>query len=136
MMPMYFDFSIPKATYTQLFLNLKFKTKTQYVGALIVIFLVAFSIEALSFIRYYILESSFESKEEIGDERLGISLVTRFVLTGLYLINITLSYLLMLMVMNYNGGVFLVTIFGYTLGYFIFGLIKKQMKNAKAILQF
>ncbi len=34
--------------------------------------------------------------------------------------------MLMLMVMTFNGGIFIVTILGLTTGYFIFGFIKKR----------
>jgi hypothetical protein len=42
-----------------------------------------------------------------------------------YLVSIFLSYMLMLIVMTYNGGIFIVTILGLTVGYFIFGFIRK-----------
>ena len=48
----------------------------------------------------------------------------RLVISFLYLLTVVLSYLIMLMVMNYNAGVFLCTIFGLVTGYFVFGVLK------------
>lgn len=49
----------------------------------------------------------------------------RFFIALIYFVSIFLSYMLMLIVMTYNGGIFIVTVFGLTTGYFIFGFIRK-----------
>ena len=47
-------------------------------------------------------------------------------ITVTYFLSITLSYALMLVVMTFNGGLFLATCFGLATGYFIFGYLKKR----------
>lgn len=54
-----------------------------------------------------------------------LSCKIRFIISLVYLLSIFLSYMLMLIVMTFNGGVFIVTVLGLTTGYFIFGFIRK-----------
>ena len=54
-----------------------------------------------------------------------LSCQIRFIISLVYLLSIFLSYMLMLIVMTFNGGVFIVTVLGLTTGYFIFGFIRK-----------
>ncbi len=56
----------------------------------------------------------------------------RLLITLNYLITVVLSYLIMLMVMNYNAGVFLCAVFGLTFGFFVFGLMKLRLKAKRA----
>ncbi|KAL2486428.1 Copper transporter 6 [Abeliophyllum distichum] len=48
--------------------------------------------------------------------------------TLMYAIRIALAYIVMLAVMSFNGGVFLVAVAGHTVGFFVFGsrVFKKQ----------
>jgi hypothetical protein len=55
-----------------------------------------------------------------------LSCKIRFIISITYLFSIFFSYMLMLIVMTYNAGLFLVTIAGLTTGYFIFGFIRKR----------
>ena len=55
-----------------------------------------------------------------------LSCKIRFFISLTYLFSIFFSYLLMLIVMTYNGGLFIVTVCGLTTGYFIFGFIRKR----------
>lgn len=55
-------------------------------------------------------------------------LVTRVMRTGLYTVRSALSYMVMLSVMSFNGGVFLAAIAGHALGFLIFG--SKAMRRS------
>ena len=44
----------------------------------------------------------------------------RLALTALYALNVAISYLLMLAIMTYNVGYFIVIVLGLAIGYFIF----------------
>ncbi|KAL2508409.1 Copper transporter 6 [Forsythia ovata] len=85
-----------------------------YILALVVVFFLAFIVEWLSHCNY-IRESS---------NRLALGLLQ----TLMYAIRIALAYMVMLAVMSFNGGVFLVAIAGHTAGFFVFGsrVFKKQ----------
>ena len=50
----------------------------------------------------------------------------RIVISIIYMISIFLAYMLMLVVMTYNAGLFIATVVGLTAGYAIFGFIKKK----------
>lgn len=57
---------------------------------------------------------------------MDIGLKSKVILTLSYGLSTLLSYLLMLVVMTFNGGLFLATIFGLSFGYFVFGFLKKR----------
>lgn len=54
----------------------------------------------------------------------SLSYQIRFFIALTYLTSIFLSYMLMLIVMTFNGGIFVTTMLGLTVGYLIFGFIK------------
>ena len=56
-----------------------------------------------------------------------LSCKIRFLISITYLFSIFFSYMLMLIVMTYNAGLFIVTVLGLTTGYFIFGFIRNVL---------
>lgn len=56
----------------------------------------------------------------------ALSCKIRFLIALTYLVCIFFSYILMLIVMTFNGGLFIATVLGLTTGYFIFGFIRKK----------
>jgi uncharacterized RDD family membrane protein YckC len=50
----------------------------------------------------------------------------RFLIALTYLLSVFLSYILMLIIMTYNGGIFITVVIGHTVGYFIFGFIRRR----------
>ncbi|KAL8516255.1 hypothetical protein ACS0TY_014786 [Phlomoides rotata] len=80
-----------------------------YVLALIVIFLFALIIEWLS--NCHVL------KEKLSSSAVAEGLMQ----TAMYALRIGLAYLVMLAVMSFNAGVFLVAVAGHTVGFFFFG---------------
>jgi Ctr copper transporter family len=53
-------------------------------------------------------------------------MTARLVITISYFLSTTLSYALMLVVMTFNGGLFIATCLGLSFGYFLFGYLKKK----------
>ncbi|XP_009588583.1 copper transporter 1-like [Nicotiana tomentosiformis] len=78
-----------------------------YVLALFVVFFMAVLVEFLSHGNYI--------KENADHVSAGL------IQTTLYGLRIGLAYVVMLAVMSFNGGVFLVAIFGHMLGFLVFG---------------
>ncbi|XP_059276254.1 copper transporter 6-like [Lycium ferocissimum] len=91
-----------------------------YILALFVIFLLAFFVEWLSHTNYI--------KDDANHVAAGL------IQTGLYGVRIGLAYLVMLAVMSFNGGIFLMAIAGHTLGFLVFGsrVFKKKSLTAYA----
>ncbi|CAI9778742.1 unnamed protein product [Fraxinus pennsylvanica] len=89
-----------------------------YALALVVVFLLAVIVEWLSHCNY-IKESSNR-------------IVAGLLQTLMYAIRVGLAYMVMLAVMSFNAGVFLVAIAGHTVGFFIFGsrVFKKPLPQA------
>ncbi|CDW82002.1 copper transporter [Stylonychia lemnae] len=83
-----------------------------YILSLVITFCIAVAIEGLNFLRYHLQASAYSKLNE-------------FIIAWVYLLSIFLSYMLMLIVMTFNGGIFIVTVLGLTTGYFIFGFIRK-----------
>ncbi|XP_073145942.1 copper transporter 6-like [Henckelia pumila] len=80
-----------------------------YILALAVVFLLALFVEWLSHCRI-LRESSGHGGAAAG-----------LVQTAVHALRIGLAYLVMLAVMSFNGGVFLVAVAGHALGFFLFG---------------
>lgn len=80
-----------------------------YVLALISVFLLSMSIEWLSHTRF--LKQDGTTGHVLG----GV------LQTALHTVRVGLSYLVMLAVMSYNGGVFLVAVAGHSVGFLVFG---------------
>jgi uncharacterized RDD family membrane protein YckC len=59
-------------------------------------------------------------------DALELKVQAKVIITLSYLVSTTLSYLLMLVVMTFNGGLFLACVFGLSFGYFVFGFMKKK----------
>ena len=56
----------------------------------------------------------------------AVSCQIRIVISLIYLLSIFLSYMLMLIVMTYNAGLFIATVIGLTAGYAMFGFIRRK----------
>ncbi len=68
----------------------------------------------------------------MDDEKLyPLPVGTRVLIAFIYMLNITLAYVLMLAVMSFNAGVFIAAVGGVTIGYWIFGYLKKKWYNEK-----
>ncbi|KAF5193830.1 Copper transporter [Thalictrum thalictroides] len=80
-----------------------------YVFALIIVFVLSMLIEWLSHSQF-IKNSSSTSHISAG-----------IVQTVMHTIRVGLSYLVMLALMSFNGGIFLMAVAGHSLGFFIFG---------------
>ncbi|GLT92621.1 hypothetical protein SLE2022_104510 [Rubroshorea leprosula] len=78
-----------------------------YALALIFVFVLAVMVEWLSYCSFI----------KPGANKVGAG----FFQTGLYAVRAGLSYLVMLALISFNGGVFLVAIFGHAVGFLIFG---------------
>ena len=56
----------------------------------------------------------------------GDSFKGKIVIMGLYFLSLFLSYILMLIVMTFNAGLFAAAVIGLTMGYFVFGFTRKR----------
>eukprot|EP00897_Mesotaenium_endlicherianum_P005511 jgi/Mesen1/4989/ME000248S04277 len=53
--------------------------------------------------------------------------------TSLYAVNAACSYIIMLIVMTFNGGLFLAVVFGLACGYFFFGITRNTIAASSEI---
>ncbi|KAI5675079.1 hypothetical protein M9H77_06029 [Catharanthus roseus] len=83
-----------------------------YILALIVVFFMAVFIEWLSHCNYYLIKENNSRSNHLAA---GMGQ------TVLYGLRIGSGYMVMLAVMSFNTGIFLVAVFGYMLGFFFFG---------------
>ncbi|GAA0144165.1 secondary carrier transporter [Lithospermum erythrorhizon] len=79
-----------------------------YIFALVIVFVIAFCVEGLSHYKFI--------KEEKSN-----NVVAGLLQSIIYGFRVGLGYLVMLAVMSFNGGVFIVAIGGHTLGFMVFG---------------
>uniref|UniRef100_A0A3Q7GQH0 Copper transport protein n=1 Tax=Solanum lycopersicum TaxID=4081 RepID=A0A3Q7GQH0_SOLLC len=93
-----------------------------YILALVVIFFMAIFVEFLSHSNYNKWNSN------VDDVRVG------FVQTTLYGLRIGLGYVVMLAVMSFNVGVFLVAIVGRLLGFLVFGTTVLRKSSYELLL--
>ncbi|CAL5192184.1 unnamed protein product [Lathyrus oleraceus] len=89
-----------------------------YAVALILVFVMAVLVEWLSFTNIVKLKPG-ASNDVVGS----------LLRTGLYGVRTGFSYLVMLAVMSFNGGVFLAAIFGHVIGFMVFGTMAILKKS-------
>lgn len=113
-----------------IFKNLETQNAGTYSLVLVITFLMAIGIEGLNFLRYHLQAGAYSQLNQLIDRKdnavYTLSCKIRFYISITYFVSIFLSYMLMLAVMTFNAGIFIVTIIGLTLGYFIFGFIRKR----------
>ena len=127
-MNMYF-YQSPKV----LFLFEKFNSETtgEYVICVLITFIMAFCIEGLNSLRYSMQAETYTKIQESlasenPEEVYKVSCMQRFKIMGVYFLSLFFSYMLMLIVMTFNVGLFVATIMGLTAGYFVFGFVRKR----------
>ena len=112
-----------------LFKSLKTTSPGTFVVCLVITFCIAVAIEGLNYWRYHLQAGAYSQLNKLIDKKdnsiYTLSCKIRFIISLIYLLSVFLSYMLMLIVMTYNGWVFIVTILGLTTGYFIFGFIRR-----------
>ncbi|XP_050524408.1 high affinity copper uptake protein 1-like isoform X2 [Daktulosphaira vitifoliae] len=111
----------------------KFNTTTGLIYSMVGIFLLATLYEGLKYFREYLFWKSYNAIQyrsvQIPLEKESSNPVSQptmlssfhFLQTFLHVIQITVSYLLMLIFMTYNVWLCLAVLLGATLGYFLFG---------------
>ncbi|XP_050423732.1 high affinity copper uptake protein 1-like isoform X2 [Adelges cooleyi] len=130
MMSMSFHFGTDE---TVLFDWWKFNTTSGLIYSMVGIFLMATLYEGLKYFREYLFWKSYNAiqyrsvqiplekgpSDPVSQPTMLSS--THFLQTLLHIIQISISYLLMLIFMTYNIWLCLAVLFGATLGYFLFG---------------
>ncbi|XP_023016188.2 high affinity copper uptake protein 1 isoform X1 [Leptinotarsa decemlineata] len=132
MMPMCFFFS--EEAPAVLFKGWKFDSVGGLIGSMIGIFLMAALYEGLKYLREYIFSrtktplqhgsaaSSGAANTTNGSQAVRpIMIMMHFLQVFLHMIQIVLSYFLMLIFMSYNTYLCLAIVFGGGMGYFLFG---------------
>ena len=127
-MNMYF-YQSPKVVY--LFSSWKTETTGEYVVAWLGTFLMALMIEGLNSYRYSMQSETYAKINEClasdtPDDVYKVSCIQRFKIMLIYFISLFFSYMLMMVVMTFNKGLFAACIIGLTMGYFLFGFTRKR----------
>ncbi|GLJ05404.1 hypothetical protein SUGI_0017660 [Cryptomeria japonica] len=93
-------------------------TVAMYLLSLVALFVLAFFNQSLQYVRNRIvnLDHGSNNSKDLGTKRLGTSIAE----TVVFAVNAGTGYLLMLAVMSYNVGVFVVVIAGLSVGFFFF----------------
>ena len=99
--------------------------------AVITTFLMAFAVEGLNSLRYSMQSQTYEKISKTlnsgsPDDVYKVSCVHRFLIMVIYFLSLLLAYLLMLIVMTFNAGLFVACVMGLTAGYFVFGFVRKR----------
>ncbi|KAH7421560.1 hypothetical protein KP509_13G063800 [Ceratopteris richardii] len=148
---------------TILFSEWKTTTVGNYIGSLIALFIVAFLnqyLDRLTSSSSPLLLRSQRSvgadgsggvplESKLGSKNLGTNegndlstmlqqrrpCVVTFLITALFFVRVSVSYLLMLAVMSFNGGVFLAVMLGFALGFFVFRTDIYRRKESSTPIQ-
>ncbi|CAI5484144.1 unnamed protein product [Closterium sp. Yama58-4] len=62
-------------------------------------------------------------------------LLDRLALTGIYALNLTFSYAIMLIIMTFNIGLFIAVVLGLTIGFFFFGAKRRKNSSDRPIVE-
>ena len=90
----------------------------KYIIALVGIFCLGLSNEVLSYIRHLVLKRLNGRRSSLIVDQLSLSL--------LYGIHMLLAYCMMLLVMTYDVGFFVILLLGLIFGHFMFGIIRSR----------
>ncbi|KAI1287827.1 High affinity copper uptake protein 1 [Halotydeus destructor] len=118
-----FYVGIPKGAI--LFQGLKLTTVGELTTCCCIIAIVGFLNEGLKYYRNYLSARDltidnrrYDEQDEMIDHRCNLSHIK---LTGLHLVNVTMGYMLMMIVMTFNVWLCLSVLVGSFVGYFVFG---------------
>ena len=111
----------------------KFRTTSEgeYVMAVCMTFILALMTEYLQYLRYYLQSSNYSQINEAlasdnESDVYKVSCIERFKIMFVYFANLMCSFMLMLVIMSFNTGIFISAVFGLTLGYYVFGFVRKR----------
>lgn len=101
-----------------------------YMGLLALVFFASMMHEFIGFIRKKVLYKVMDTSN-YWKKHGKVSITSRILVSFMYIVQVTLAYGIMLCVMSFNGGVFIVTILGLTIGNFItnFMKLKKEISD-------